>query len=110
MTEKKRFVIETSNQLELSIKDNITKKYLFSVMCENIDDYENIFDEVKNVRTELNRLWEQILRFDKYNDEKLRMLCKIDNIVAKTNLENHNECWNALIKIDVITNGYGDVE
>lgn len=108
MTEKKRFTVETDEGFELSIKDNVGDNYLFSICCESIDYYETILTEVENTVILLNRLWEQILRFDKYNDEKAHLLGKIDNIVTKTNLESHSECWNALIKIDVITNGYGD--
>ena len=106
MTEK-RYEVETEG-FQVSIKDNISKKYPFSVSCESIDDYENIINEAMSICSELNRLWEQTLRFEKYNSEKLESLGKIDNIITKTNIENHSECWTALRKIDAITNGYGD--
>ena len=108
MTENKRFEVETNEGFEVSIKDNLTKKYPFSVSCESVDDYENIINEAMSVGVLLNQLWEQTLRFCRYNTEKLEELGKIDNIVTKTNLENHDECWNALRRIDNITNGYGD--
>ena len=68
MTEK-RFDIETNERFEVSIKDNLTKKYPFSVSCESVDDYENIIDEAMSVGVLLNQLWEQTQRFEKHNKD-----------------------------------------
>lgn len=66
MTENKRYVVITDIDLEVSLKDNITKKYLFSFVCENIDEFEPLLSEVINVCDELNKNWEQTLRFEDY--------------------------------------------
>lgn len=96
MTENKRFTTDNGSNEDVCLVDNLTGK-----------EYEDNFDDIVDL---MNKLCEQTLRFDKYNDEKLEELRKIDNIVTKTNLGDHGECWNALRRIDNITNGYGDVE
>lgn len=68
MTEK-RFQVETDIGFEVSLKDNLTKKYPFSIVCESIDDYENIINEVMSCGALLNQLWEQTQRFEKHNKD-----------------------------------------
>lgn len=109
MTENKRFIVETDDGLVISIKDNMTKKHIFILACENIDDYENIFDELVNITVQLNKLWEQVLRFESYSRGKLNDLGMIDKIITKTDLDNHNACVSTIRRIDELTNGYGDV-
>ena len=67
MTENKRFVSITDIDLEISIKDNLTKKYPFSLVCENLDEFEPLLKEVINVCGEMNKLWEQTQRFEDHN-------------------------------------------
>lgn len=110
MSEDKRYTIETDDGLLISIKDNITKRYIFTLACENIDDYENIFDELVSTTLQLNNLWEQVLRFESYSNYKLNDLTMIDNIITKTDLSNHKSCISAIKRIDKLTNGYGDME
>lgn len=66
MTEK-RFQVETNIGFEVSLKDNLTKKYPFNVVCESVEDYENIIDEVMSCGVLFNQLWEQTKRFEKHN-------------------------------------------
>ena len=67
MTENKRFVSITDIDLEISIKDNLTKKYPFSLVCENLDEFDPLLKEVINVCGEMNKLWEQTQRFEDHN-------------------------------------------
>lgn len=68
MTENnKRFVTITDTDLEVSIKDNLTKKYPFSLCCENLDEFESLLNEVTNVCAEMNKAWEQTQRFEDHN-------------------------------------------
>ena len=108
MSENKRFEVETDEGFVISIKDNLTKKYPFSISCESVDDYENLIDEVMNVTVLLNQLWEQTRRFEVYYTDKLNTLKMIDKIVTKTDLNNHTACKSAIKRIDELTNGYGD--
>ena len=66
MTEK-RFVSIADTDLEISIKDNLTKKYPFSLVCENLDEFEPLLNEVINICGEMNKLWEQTQRFEDHN-------------------------------------------
>ena len=65
----KRFQVETDEGFVVSLKDNLTKKYPFSLACESVDDYENVIDEVMSCGALLNQLWEQTRRFEKHNQE-----------------------------------------
>ena len=67
MTENKRFVSITDIDLEISIKDNLKKKYPFSLVCENLDEFEPLLNKVINVCGEMNKLWEQTQRFEDHN-------------------------------------------
>ena len=68
MTENnKRFVTMANIDLEVSIKDNLTKKYPFSLCCENLDEFESLLNEVTNVCAEMNKAWGQTQRFEAYN-------------------------------------------
>ena len=67
MTMNKRFVSITDTDLEISIKDNLTKKYPFSLVCENLDEFEPLLNMVINVCDEMNKLWEQTQRFEDHN-------------------------------------------
>lgn len=67
MAKNKRYVVETSISMEVSLKDNLTKKYIFSIICENIDEFEPLITEVMNVCAEMNKLWEQTQRFEDHN-------------------------------------------
>ena len=68
MTENnKRFVTMADIDLEVSIKDNLTKKYPFSLCCENLDEFESLLNEVTNVCAEMNKAWWQTQRFEAYN-------------------------------------------
>lgn len=81
MTENKRFELKTNEGFVVSLKDNLTKQYPFSISCECIDDYENVIDEAMSVGVLLNQLWEQALRFDKYNTEKLKKYACHDTLI-----------------------------
>jgi len=78
----KRFVTITDIDLEVSIKDNLTKKYPFSLCCENLDEFESLLNEVTNVCAEMNKAWEQTQRFEDHNkrlmeeNEQLKQRCK----------------------------------
>lgn len=82
---EKRFVSITDTDLEISIKDNLTKKYPFSLVCENLDEFEPLLNNVINVCDEMNKLWEQTQRFEDHNKrlmeeneqlkERLKMNC-----------------------------------
>lgn len=63
----KRFQVETDEGFVVSLKDNLAKKYPFSLACESVDDYENVIDEVMSCGVLLNQLWEQTQRFEKHN-------------------------------------------
>jgi len=65
----KRFQVETDEGFVVSLKDNLAKKYPFSLACESVDDYENVIDEVMSCGVLLNQLWEQTQRFEKHNQE-----------------------------------------
>ena len=86
MTDK-RYHVET-DQFEISLKDNITKKYPFSLVCENIDEFEPLLNEVTNVCADMNRLWEQsqshsLIRLSMENKElkkEIEYLKSSDNI------------------------------
>ena len=67
MTEK-RFQVETDEGFVVSLKDNLTKKYPFSLACESVDDYKNVIDEVMSCGVLLNQLWKQTRRFEKHNE------------------------------------------
>ncbi len=67
MAKNKRYVVETSNSMEVSLKDNLTKKYIFSIICVNIDEFEPLITEVMNVCAEMNKLWAQVQRFEGHN-------------------------------------------
>lgn len=64
----KRFEVETDN-FDVSIKDNLAKKYPFNITCESADDYEKIIDEAISVTVLLNQLWNQTRRFEHYSHE-----------------------------------------
>jgi hypothetical protein len=72
MTENKRFVIMTDIDLEISIKDNLTKKYPFSLVCENLDEFETLLNEVVSVCDEMNKLWWQTQRFEDHNKRLMK--------------------------------------
>lgn len=88
MTENKRFVASANIDLEISIKDNITKKYPFSLICENLDEFESLLNEVTNVCSDMNSLWEQTLRFEKHNQELVNRSIKYENIIDELKHEN----------------------
>lgn len=89
MTENKRYVIITDTDLEVSLKDNITKKYPFSFVCENIDEFESLLNEVLNVCAELNKNWEQTLRFEDYNKELTQRSIKYEDTIDELKHENN---------------------
>ena len=86
MTE--RYVTITNN-FEISLKDNITKRYPFSIICESIDEFESLLNEVTNVCAELNRNWEQTLRFGKYNQELVQRSIKYEDTIDELKHENN---------------------
>ena len=88
MTENKRYVVMVDTDLEISLKDNITKKYPFSLVCENIDEFEPLLNEVTNVCEELNKKWEQTLRFEDYNQELAQRNIKYENTIDELKNEN----------------------
>lgn len=88
MTENKRYVVITDIDLEVSLKDNITKKYLFSLVYENIDKFEPLLNEVINVCAELNKNWEQTLRFEDYNKELTQRSIKYEDTIDELKHEN----------------------
>ena len=88
MTENKRYVVMTDTDLEISLKDNITKKYPFSLICENIDEFEPLLNEVTNVCAELNKNWEQTLRFEGYNQELVQRSIKYEDTIDELKNEN----------------------
>lgn len=69
MTEK-RFQIENNNG-EVCIKDNLTKKYPFAYVCEEINMQDSMISECLECSNLLNQLWEQTQRFEKYSQEYL---------------------------------------
>ena len=75
--------------LEVSLKDNITKKYPFSLICENIDEFEPLLNEVTNVCAELNKNWEQTLRFEDYNKELTQRSVKYEDTIDELKHENN---------------------
>ena len=86
MTDK-RYHVET-DKFEISLKDNITKKYPFSLVCENIDEFEPLLNEVTNVCADMNRLWEQTQRFENYNQELVQRSIKYDDAIDELKHEN----------------------
>ena len=66
----KRFTIENNNG-EVCIKDNLTKKYPFAYVCEEIDMQDSMISECMECSNLLNQLWEQTQRFEKYSQEHL---------------------------------------
>ena len=79
----KRYQVETSEWWEISLKDNITKKYPFSLICENLDEFEALLNEVNNVCAELNKNWEQTLRFENYNQELVQRSIKYEGTIEE---------------------------
>ena len=80
--------VTIAEDMEISIKDNITKKYPFSLVCENLDEFEPLLNEVTNVCAELNENWEQTLRFEKYNQELVHRNIKYEDIIDELKHEN----------------------
>ena len=89
MTENKRYVVMVDTDFEVSLKDNITKKYPFSLICENIDEFELLLNEVTNVCAELNKNWEQTLRFEGYNKELTQRSVKYEDTIDELKHENN---------------------
>lgn len=89
MTENKRFVSLADTDLEISIKDNLTKKYPFSLVCENLDEFEPLLNEVINICGEMNKLWEQTQRFEDHNKRLIEEneQLKKENELLKQDLE-----------------------
>ena len=87
----KRFEVETDEGFVVSIKDNLTKKYPFSISCESVDDYENIINEAMSVGVLLNQVWEQTQRFEKHNqrleneNEQLKKIIHIADVLIEGN-------------------------
>lgn len=88
MTENKRYVVIIDIDLKVSLKDNITKKYPFSLVCENIDEFEPLLNEVINVCAELNKNWEQTLRFEDYNKKLTQRSIKYEDTIDELKHEN----------------------
>lgn len=84
----KRFIALSNTDLEISIKDNITKEYPFSLICENLDEFESLLNEVTKVCSVMNNLWEHILRFEKHNQEIVNRSIKYGNIIDELKHEN----------------------
>lgn len=87
MTDK-RYHVET-DQFEISLKDNITKKYPFSLVCENLDEFEPLLNEVMNVCADMNRLWEQTQRFENHNQELVQRGIKYEDAIDELKHENN---------------------
>ena len=98
----KRFEVKTDIGFDVSIKDNLAKKYPFAVACECADDYETIIDEAMSVTVLLNQLWNQTLRFEYYSHEHK----KESQILTEklSNAEAHIVALEKIIK--TITNDY----
>ena len=90
MTENKRFVSITDIDLEISIKDNLTKKYPFSLVCENLDEFEPLLNEVINVCGEMNKLWEQTQRFEDHNKRLMEENEQLKSEIEKLSYANED--------------------
>lgn len=102
MTENKRFVTITDTDLEVSIKDNLTKKYPFSLCCENLDEFESLLNEVTNVCAEMNKAWEQTQRFEDHNKRLMEENEQLKNKIDV--LEDDNETYHkSLEKLNLYT-------
>ena len=53
----------------VSIRNKLTNEIPFSLACEDIDSFENLLTEVTSVCDELNKKWEQVQLFVKFNKE-----------------------------------------
>lgn len=90
MTENnKRFVVIADTDLEISIKDNLTKRYPFSEFCDDLIQFNSLLKEVTNVCDEMNKRWEQTQRFENYNkrlvEENEQLKQKIKSITEILN-------------------------
>lgn len=95
MTDK-RYEVLVDNGLEISLKDNLTKRFPLVIACENIDDFENILQEVLNCRNELNSNWEQTLRFEQYLKHNSEMIINYEDKIDE--LKNENRLLKATLK------------
>ena len=98
MTE--RFIIENNNG-EVCIKDNLTKKYPFAYVCEEIDMQDSMISECLECSNILNQLWEQTQRFEKHNkdlteeNEQLKQINRnlgdFRNFITEQNVSNEKQ-------------------
>ena len=97
MTEK-RFVVETDkNTSEVSVFDKLEKRYIMSLVCEAIDDFDVVITEFMNACAKLNKLWEQTQRFEKHNQELEK---KNEQLKDKIDvLEDDNETYHKSLEI-----------
>lgn len=92
----KRYEVLANNDLEISLKDNLTKRFPLVIACENIDDFGNVVQEVLNCCTELNRNWEQTLRFEQYLKHHSEMVLNYEDKIDE--LKNENRLLKATLK------------
>jgi len=68
MSENKPFEVICKG-FEISLRDKIKEDFPFSIICENIDEFEPLLIEVMNCSARMNDLWEQTQRFEKRNQK-----------------------------------------
>lgn len=78
----KRFIVETDKDTnEVSVFDKLAKKYIMSLVCEAIDDFDVVITEFMNACAKLNQLWEQTQRFETENMRLRDDLRNVNQIV-----------------------------
>lgn len=88
-----RFVVGNDNG-EVYIKDNLTKKYPFSYVCEETEMMESMINECMECSNLLNQLWGQTQRFEKYSQEHLQ---RVNELVEEN--ERLRRCMNEIYTI-----------